>query len=242
MKHRSPITFFSGILKQNINLLFISLLLFIMLYPLCLSSGIGMQSLMVFLVIILVAGLRALGPHEKARYLGRLILLFSVLTTGTLYFLHSPYKEVVGMFCSLLFFVFTAVRLQSFVMNMEKLTQERLVSALCVYILMGIIWAQVYFIVDFFHHGAFTVPSNQALILMPEHQRFHTLLYYSFITLTTVGYGDITPVLPLARSLSICEVITGQFYIVVLIGHIVSSQMVRDKAALDEQIQETQDS
>ena len=57
----------------------------------------------------------------------------------------------------------------------------------------------------------------------------HSLLYYSFVTLTTVGYGDITPVHPMARSLAMAEALVGQLYPAILIARLVSLQIMSKK-------------
>ena len=59
----------------------------------------------------------------------------------------------------------------------------------------------------------------------------HVLTYYSFVTLTTVGYGDISPVSPAARTLAWMEAVTGQFYLAVIVAGLVSLLAAKDKRA-----------
>jgi hypothetical protein len=82
-----------------------------------------------------------------------------------------------------------------------------------VLLLLGIIWTCLYAMLAEFRQGAFNGPSSGSW-----YEAFPTLLHFSFVTLTTVGYGDITPVSPLARFLAFMEAIVGQFYIAVLVA------------------------
>jgi hypothetical protein len=89
---------------------------------------------------------------------------------------------------------------------------------------MALMWTFVFVVVETLHPGSFNLPEGGE-----EATRY--FLYYSFVTLTTLGYGDITPVTGLARSLSILEAVIGQLYLVVqvawLVGVHVSQSMVK---------------
>jgi hypothetical protein len=84
-----------------------------------------------------------------------------------------------------------------------------------VYLLLGLMWASAYALLYQLHPDAFAGALGAALI--PQ-----TWIYYSFVTLTTVGYGDITPVHPVARSLAIAEALTGQLYLAITLAHLVA--------------------
>jgi voltage-gated potassium channel len=87
---------------------------------------------------------------------------------------------------------------------------------MCVYLLMGLIWAILYGLIFQFWPGAFNgMEGVNGKVSMD------TLLYYSFVTLAGLGYGDITPIVPLARTLAYFEVISGQLYIAVLLAGLV---------------------
>ncbi len=218
---RFPLTsILSEAFRQNINLFLLCLLLFIILFPLFMESNLGREAMITFMTIIMLSGLRALGTNRKEF---RRLLAFATLSPLVIilsYHYKLPFNEIIGMILSLVFFSLTAVRLHSHVMSTERSNEERLVSALCVYILLGITWAQVYYIVETMFPGAFNIPAHEGFSTLGIAHKFHTLMYYSFLTMTTVGYGDITPVLPIARSLVVVEVITGLFYMAVLIGQL----------------------
>jgi len=91
---------------------------------------------------------------------------------------------------------------------------DALAGAVFGYVLLAVAWAQVYAAVEFWSPGAFAGPF--------ETPAGDDLLYFSMVTLTTLGYGDVLPVAPMARVLSGMEALVGTLYIAVLIGRIVS--------------------
>lgn len=92
---------------------------------------------------------------------------------------------------------------------------HRIAAAVTVYLLLGLIWAELYRLVELMSPGAFRIPENESLTVA-------TFVYFSFVTLATLGYGDITPANIIARDLAILEAIMGQLYLVILISRLVS--------------------
>ena len=103
------------------------------------------------------------------------------------------------------------------VFGWHKADTNILMGAVCIYLLLGLIWAILY---DMF---AILWPeaSFNGLKFEEDRLQFDSFLYFSFVTLTTAGYGDITPVNPLIRTLAYLEMITGQFYMAVLVAGLV---------------------
>lgn len=110
--------------------------------------------------------------------------------------------------------IFTLLMIKRFLSD-RSIPQYRIAGAVAVYLLLGLIWARLYEVVAMASPGAFRVPEGESL---------HTadLVYFSFVTLATIGYGDIAPVSLLARNLSILEAVMGQLYLVILISRLVS--------------------
>jgi hypothetical protein len=100
----------------------------------------------------------------------------------------------------------------------RSIDANRLVGAVCVYLLLGVIWAMLYTLVESMSPGAFTGFS-------PSEDRSwdSEWLYFSFVTMTTLGYGDILPVSAIARGLAYLQAVAGQFYIAVLVAGLVGA-------------------
>jgi voltage-gated potassium channel len=105
------------------------------------------------------------------------------------------------------------------IINMQKVSSELIFLSLCLYLNIGLFWGVLYACVDFYLPGAFGGGildlSTDPLI------RFHVYMYYSFTTLTTLGYGDIVPKIPTVAGLCQGEAIIGQFFTAVLISQLV---------------------
>jgi hypothetical protein len=101
----------------------------------------------------------------------------------------------------------------------KRVSGGAIFGALCGYLLLGIIWSLLYSAVETASPGSFALPASKgAVAVRPDRG---TLVYYSFVTLATVGYGDVTPLTPLARTLAWLEAVTGQFYLAVLVAGLV---------------------
>ncbi len=98
-------------------------------------------------------------------------------------------------------------------------TSYRLQGAIAVYLLFGVGWAHAYHLTGLLHPGSFNTPAGEIPSVLDW-------VYFSFVTLTTVGYGDITPVRPIARTLAMGEALTGQLYLAVLIARLVAMEVV----------------
>ena len=106
-------------------------------------------------------------------------------------------------------------------------THLRLQGAIAAYLLFGIAWAHAYAIVGSAIPGSFTIPERQ--LQLPSEW-----FYFSFVTLTTVGFGDIVPLHRVARALTVGEVLTGQLYLAVLIGRLVGMQISSGPSTTDQ--------
>jgi hypothetical protein len=104
-------------------------------------------------------------------------------------------------------------------------------GALCIYILLGMMFAFVYGAIDLLGHEAFFVQTSHAT--MPD------FLYFSFVTQTTVGYGDFTPAGDLGRSLAVVEALAGQLYLVTIIAVLVSRMAGRAQPSAGPDVERT---
>jgi hypothetical protein len=102
-------------------------------------------------------------------------------------------------------------------------TYHRITGAVAAYLMVGVIWSLAYYLVALRVPGAFSVQSPLASIEGESLQS--DLFYFSFVTLTTIGYGDIAAVYPMARMLVILEGVVGQLFPAILIARLVSLQV-----------------
>ncbi len=99
----------------------------------------------------------------------------------------------------------------------DQINLHNVAGAACVYLLLGIIWAVMYYFINIVVPGSF-----KGNLPFDVHLQLNDFIYYSFVTLTTLGYGDIVPLSATARSLAFMEAIFGQFYMAILVAGLVS--------------------
>jgi hypothetical protein len=116
------------------------------------------------------------------------------------------------------FGLFTLVVLAQ-VFRQGPVTVHRIQGATAVYLLLGLAWASAYELVALRHSDAFAGAAGG------REDTSQPWLYFSFVTLTTMGYGDITPVHPAARSLAVLEALVGQLYPAILLARLVSLEV-----------------
>lgn len=123
-----------------------------------------------------------------------------------------------SMTIMLLFLVLAVWSSMNQVLFTREVSANRVVGAVCVYLLLGSAWAVAYGMVETVYPGSFTGSGLEHVA-----GRETEWLYFSFVTLTTLGYGDMTPVTNTARVLVYTEAIFGIFYMAILVASIVSA-------------------
>ena len=126
---------------------------------------------------------------------------------------------IVGVLAEITAMTMTIIYIAVEALHDERVSRDTVMGAAAVYLLIGIGLAEVFQLTEAVSPGAF---SNLAGHTAGQVQA--ELLYYSLVTLTTLGYGDIVPVLPLARTMAVAEAILGQFFVAAVIGLLISRQ------------------
>jgi len=105
---------------------------------------------------------------------------------------------------------------------------NKIIGAICIYLLAGLIWAMAYLLIAQAVPGAFN-----GLEQVIWYENFADAAYFSFVTLTTLGYGDISPVAPIARFLVYMEAIAGVFYMAILVASLIGIRTSRLRSEND---------
>lgn len=110
-----------------------------------------------------------------------------------------------------------------FILNCRTVTIEVIFAAMCLYIILAILWAAIFTNIHLYYGDAFTFygVSAEAAGITKENL-FATMVYYSFITLSTLGYGDIIPVHRVAQNWAAMGAMMGQFFIAIVMARLVS--------------------
>jgi hypothetical protein len=163
---------------------------------------------------ILFSGLWAFS-QKRGVFIAALLVAIPALVLGWVSDLAEfPFLRTLGRVFLAIFFGITLVSLLSHIRRAKEVTADLIMGAASAYFLIGLFWAFIFFFIETFSPGSFRLEGSAADM---ESQ----LLYYSFVTLTTVGYGDINPASLIARSYSVLEAVTGQLYLTVLVAGLV---------------------
>jgi hypothetical protein len=201
------------------RLVFYSLLLTLVIAPLFSLLGIGhlwMAPLLALSVFSAVFG--ALRGRRREKLLMAL--------AGLLLFIASLPESLTGIWLNvsaiggcMLFAILAIVVSVRYALRPGEVGTEQVYASLSGYLLAGIVFAVLYFAVDRFVPGSLG-PAGATPAAPVE---LNEMIYFSFVTLATLGYGDIVPHSDLARGLAVLEAITGQLYIAVLVATLISS-------------------
>ena len=128
---------------------------------------------------------------------------------------------------TILFFGFLIWQILHDLLKGDRSTGERVFGAICAYFFIGALFALVFAHVELVDPGAFSVSEN--LTTTDGNRPLSLFTYFSFVTLTTLGYGDITPVSEAARTLAWFEALVGQLYLAVMIAGLVAVHIAGDR-------------
>lgn len=132
----------------------------------------------------------------------------------------GPFLDLLGHALLAAFYGFTAAVFLKHILFSHSMRVERatLYESACVYLLLGLFWGTLFSFIEHLSPGSFHLD----LALTDRHLDWSDFLYHSFVTLTTLGYGDLVPVAPMARSLTLLEAVVGVFYVTALVARLVS--------------------
>jgi voltage-gated potassium channel len=139
----------------------------------------------------------------------------------------SKWGLFVGHLCQILFFMGASGLIIRSMFRARTLTGDSISGAICGYLFVGLAWGVLYSMVETFRPGSFEVSPSLGVPNSPTHSLRHVLTYYSFVTLTTVGYGDVIPRSAATRTCAWLEAIVGQFYMAVIVAGLVSMLAAR---------------
>ena len=168
--------------------------------------------------LMLVSGVAVASGERWAFFLSILMAVAALVVRWAAWVYPSGALDAWPQFVTCATVLMFSVVILRQVVRPGPVTLSRVLGAIAVYLLLGIGWASAYQVAEHFFPGSFVSTIAQPVSV-------NEWMYFSFVTLTTVGYGDIVPVHRVARSLATCEALTGQLYIAVLLARLVSLEV-----------------
>jgi voltage-gated potassium channel len=212
--------------RYTVLLIFMAILLAVL--PFIEGDELAIFSTKLVLSVILLFGIYA------GRRVRRDLLLGGVLGIPVLVGQWLPqYSTHLGVFLAIdiltaVFLLYITVMILNQVLSARRVTLDTIAGAVCAYLLIGLGWAFVYRVMFVINPHSFLFGSGSFAHIFEENKRpqLMNFAYYSYTTLSTTGFGDITPASGASRAISVLEAIAGQFFIAILIARLVSLELI----------------
>jgi voltage-gated potassium channel len=219
--------------KRRTFLLLVSLLVLIILLPLLENSILGSIVLLVLFAFILLFGVYAISYDIRNIAISLMLAVPTFIVVWTETFQSSTPLLIARFILSIFTILFILLTILWKILSVEKVSIDEIYGAVCVYILIALVFSQVY--------SLLYVLSPSSFYFMFGEFSFSSILYFSFVALSSVGFGDIVAVTPLARAIVTLELIAGVIFVAVLIARLIGAmagrQIVKEKRVPEEKIQ-----
>lgn len=226
-----------GSQRQTYGYLLLALLVFVTVTPFIpQSSRLGWID-DYLLVLVLVAAARNVSQSRRNLWIGAALGLPAVAARLTRAHIEDmpTWGSVLVAASTIAFLGFIFALIMRDVLRGRRHVGEKVTGAIVAYLLIGLMWSFAFGLVELARPGSFDIPAEMIATVEsdPGQRPASVFVYYSYITLTTLGYGDITPVGHAARTLSWLEAVIGQLFVAVTIARLVgihASMMVDSPA------------
>jgi hypothetical protein len=208
--------------RDNFFYLFAALLVLIVVGPV-LTVSLGSIGILVAestLSATLVIALWSLQSSRAAFFFGIALVAINVMGTVGWLVLDSKPAALVSRVSGLVFLFLSISGAVVQVFRQDRVDLNKVVGALCIYLLIGAIFALLFHLLQEFSPGSFAGLEGRDGSALPWR-----LLYFSFVTLSTLGYGDVLPLTLYAETLVTLEAVLGQFYLAVLVAGLVGAYL-----------------
>lgn len=210
----------------NLLLLLLSLLFALLVAPV-LGRIIGDRVLVyVGVTAVLFFGVFVNRTRDRLFWPSLALAVLTVSTVWSTLILGYPLLFVASCLLEAAFYATIAVILVIRILKKHLASIQSIFGAVCVYLLFGLAWAQLYWATERIDRESLTF-ARSAVMEADAHQETHAsfsqVIYFSFVTMSTLGYGDIVPETPLAQTLAWMQSVLGQFFLAVLVAWLVSA-------------------
>ena len=204
---------------RGLSIFLVMIVVIVFVLPPLASMGVtGRLFFDVLFSLLLISGIASMSGRRRVLITLTLISIVALAIRWVDSFNTSALLDVLNYLATITATILFSTVVLSQVLKKGPITIHRIEGAIAVYLLLGLAWAHTYELIEYLSPGAFTGALTAS-------SRFSSWMYFSFVTLATLGYGDIAPVHPVARSLAVAEAITGQLYLAILIARLVSQEL-----------------
>jgi voltage-gated potassium channel len=205
--------------KFGFPILFACLIALLVLPPYLRAAGVDGVT-RILLSSVLLSSLYLVATRPRQLIIGATLAIPALGFNWTRGFLDLPGQLYMVNLLNLIFFSYIVIVMLRYIFATQRVTLDMIFAALCTYLIIGLIWMLIYSCIELRLPGSFSsITANDYKTQM------HDFMYYSFVTLSTLGYGDVTPLNDFAKPWAIIESIIGQFYLAVVLARLVGLQI-----------------
>ena len=175
----------------------------------------------IFLTAIAISMVHTISSKKRHVVVGVLLAIVMLSSIWIQYLYPQNMVAAIGMIAGIFFSAVVIRSLLSFMLKSEEVTRDVIYAAILLYLLAALMWAFAYTFLELVDPASFNIDLGK-----PE-SYFLVFQYYSFVTITTLGYGDITPVTEVAKTFSALEAVVGQLYLVIVVAWLVGMHVSR---------------
>jgi hypothetical protein len=206
------------------------LTLLLLVYPFWPRNILGLATLDVVLWGVLITSIYAVSHSRLLLMIAVALAVPTFLGDIIAFMMETRQWLLISCLLDLLFILFVTAVVIGNVMKKERVSSNKIFGAICGYLLLGVLWALIYGALELAFPGSFMGIAEQALAGSPHFAAMDQFIYYSLVTLSTLGYGDITAVTHAARSLSSTEAIVGQLYMAILVARLIGLHIIQSRS------------
>lgn len=188
----------------------------ILIYPFIAGAAFGDEVFRLLAVSVFLSALYAVAGRGRTTTIALILGTPAILLRIANIFEHRQLVRLPDEISGLAFLIFVTAVLVTSILSNPSVTSDTLAGAVAAYLLIGITFGLAYLLINGLVPGSFRDTVDPAKRFMPA-----DFTFFSFVTLTTVGYGDIVPWSSHARSIAIVESVLGIMYPVLLVGRLV---------------------
>lgn len=172
---------------------------------------------------VLFAGLWSLFHNKKVLWLGILLLLPAMAGRWCYAYWHNSELMILSSASTAAFMLFNCYVIFMYILRQREPRPDTIYGGICIYLFLGFLWSELYVLTELFNPGSFSMTQETFSLTEIKGE----LNYFSFVTLATLGYGEITPKGDMARTLAVIEAVTGQMFVAIFIARLVGFHMGR---------------
>lgn len=212
--------------------LLITLILVMVLQPVV-NTSLGKYLLEIMFIAVLFSGLRAIEIKKGLLGFEFILLLVSLALNVAGAVTGNVELFFLGIAGRILFMILIALTILIDLFRSRKVSGDTLAGAVCVYLLIALTWGYFFLLIEAFVPGSFTFTQSQARMHLWLSREFFPFFYFSMVTITTVGYGDMAPVTTVAQTFATLEAIIGQVYLTILVARLVGMYLLHQQVDLE---------